>query len=138
MPYVIKADITEPDATQFSFRAAKTMYGGKGIREKEEIFVFASETQGGKGLIARGVVTSAAAVAVKRKEPGDRVTPRVSIEVKRVAKAKRSLGRDDLRTFRDWDDGKPETELCFKFYRQSTNKICGISDETAAFLRKFF
>ncbi len=138
MSYVVKADITDPVARQFSFRAAKTMYGGKAIRPKDEIFVFASETQGGKGLVARGVVTSAAAVPVKRKEPGDRVTPRVSIEVERVAKAKRSLGRDDLKTFRDWDDGKPETELCFKFYRQSTNKICGISDETAAFLRKFF
>ena len=38
----------------------------------------------------------------------------------------------------DPDARQPETELCFKFYRQSTNKICGISDETAAFLRKFF
>ncbi len=138
MSYVVKADITDPEARQFSFRAAKTMYGGKGIRAKDEIFVFASETQGGKGLVARGVVTSATAVPVKGKQPGDRVTPRVSIEVRRVAKAKRSLGRDDLKTFRDWHDGKPETELCFKFYRQSTNKICGISDETAAFLRKFF
>ena len=134
MEYVVKADIRDPEAKQFAFRAAKTMYGGKKIQEKDEIFVFASETQGGQGLIARGVVTAAAAVPVK----GERVTPRVSVEVKRVAKAKRSLGRDDLETFRNWDDGKPETELCFKFYRQSTNKICGISDETAAFLRKFF
>jgi hypothetical protein len=136
--YVVKADIADPEARRFSFRAAKTMYGGKGIRAKDEIFVFASETQGGKGLVARGVVTSAAAVPIRRKTLGDRVTPRVNIEVERVAKAKRSLGRDDLKTFRDWDDGKPETELCFKFYRQSTNKICGISDETAVFLRKFF
>ncbi len=134
MSYVVKADIADPNAKQFSFRAAKTMYGGKRIREKDEIFVFASETQGGNGLIARGVVTSAAAVPVE----AERATPRVSIEVKRVAKAKRSLGRNDLKTFRKWDDGKPETELCFKFYRQSTNKICGISDQTAAFLRKFF
>jgi len=62
----------------------------------------------------------------------------VSIEVRRVAKAKRNLGRDDLKAFSDWDDGKPETELNFKFYRQATNKICGISEGTAAFLRKFF
>lgn len=134
MAYVVKADIRDPEAKQFVFRAAKTMYGGKQIQAQDEIFVFASQKQGGKGLIARGVVTSAAAVPVK----GERVTPRVSVEVKRVAKAKRSLGRDDLKGFRNWDDGKPETELCFKFYRQSTNKICGISDETAAFLRKFF
>ena len=33
---------------------------------------------------------------------------------------------------------RPETELNFKFYRQATNKIVGISDEAAAFLRRFF
>ena len=31
-----------------------------------------------------------------------------------------------------------ETELNFKFYRQATNKVIGISDQTAAFLGKFF
>lgn len=36
------------------------------------------------------------------------------------------------------DDGRPQTELNFKFYRQATNKIIGISDEAAAFLRAFF
>lgn len=138
MSYVIKAAMPDENLEKFSFRAQKTMYGGKGIQEKDEIFVFASETQGGNGLIARGVVTSATAVPVKRNGPKERVTPRVSIEVRRVAKAKRSLGRDDLKAFSDWDDGKPGTELNFKLYRQSTNKICGISDATAAFLRKFF
>ena len=138
MSYLIKAAITDPDARRFSFRAAKTMYGGKGIREKDEIFVFASETQGGTGLIARGVVTAVAALPSRRKDPAERVTPRVSIEVLRVATPKRSLGRDDLKVFEDWDDGKPQTELNFKFYRQSTNKIGGISQEAAAFLRRFF
>jgi len=138
MSYVIKAAIADENLKEFSFRAQKTMYGGKGIREKDEIFVVASETQGGHGLIARGVVTAATSVPIRRKDPKDRVTPRVSIEVRRVAKAKRNLGRDDLKAFSDWDDGKPETELNFKFYRQATNKICGISDATAAFLRKFF
>jgi hypothetical protein len=138
MSYVIKAAIADENLKDFSFRAQKTMYGGKGIREKDEIFVFASETQGGPGLIARGVVTAATSVPIRRKDPKERVTPRVSIEVRRVAKAKRNLGRDDLKAFSDWDDGKPETELNFKFYRQSTNKICAISDTTATFLRKFF
>ena len=31
-----------------------------------------------------------------------------------------------------------ETELNFKFYRQSTNRIVGISDDTAALLEQFF
>ena len=138
MSYVIKAAVSDADARHFEFRAQKTMYGGKGIRAKDEIFIFASENEGGQGLIARGVVTSVAATPVKRKEPRERVTPRVSIEVRRVAKAKRRLGRTELKAFSDWDDGKPETELCFKFYRQATNKIGGISQPAAAFLRKFF
>jgi len=138
MSYLIKAAIADPDARQFSFRAAKTMYGGKAIREQDEIFVFASETEGGKGLIARGVVTAVKAVPIKRKDPEERVTPRVSVEVRRIAKPKRNLGRDDLKVFKDWDDGKPQTELNFKFYRQSTHKIGGISDEAADFLRRFF
>jgi hypothetical protein len=62
----------------------------------------------------------------------------VSVTVKRTALAKRRLGRSDLKLFSDWNDGRPETELNFKFYRQATNKIVGISDGAAAFLHGFF
>jgi hypothetical protein len=48
------------------------------------------------------------------------------------------LGRRELKSFANWSDGRPETELNFKFYRQATNKIAGISDAAAAFLREFF
>ena len=140
MSYLIKAAIADADinARQFSFRSQKTMYGGKGIGANDEIFIFASENEGGKGLIARGVVTSVVPTPIKRKDTTERVTPRVSIEVRRVAKAKRRLGRAELKSFTSWEDGRPETELCFKFYRQATNKICGISPEAARFLRKYF
>jgi len=136
MIFVIKAEVRDPGAATFTFRAQKTMYGGRRIAAGDEIFVFASENEGGPGLIARGVVTSARAVPLK---PGiERQTPRVSISVKRTARAKRRLGRDELRLFSAWHDGQPGTELNFKFYRQATNKIAGISDEAAAFLGKFF
>jgi hypothetical protein len=46
--------------------------------------------------------------------------------------------RKELKPFTGWNDGRPETELNFKFYRQATNKIVGISDESAAFLDGFF
>jgi hypothetical protein len=62
----------------------------------------------------------------------------VSITVKRVALAKHRLGRGELKSFADWKDGRPETELNFKFYRQATNEIGGISDEAAAFLLRSF
>ena len=112
------------------------MYGGKKIAEGDTIFIFASENEGGSGLIASGIVTSAE--ATPRKPGIERQTPRVSITVRRTALAKRRLGRSELKPFSDWNDGRPETELNFKFYRQATNKIVGISDEAASFLRGFF
>jgi hypothetical protein len=137
MSYVVKAAITAVNAKRFSFPDQKTMYGGKHIAVKDEIFVFASENEGGRGLIALGVVTGAERPPAK-KGPKVRATPRVSITVRRVAVAKRSLGRTELKAFRDWDDGRPQTELCFKLYRQATNKVVGITEGTAAFLRTYF
>ena len=136
MAYAIKAEIRDLRARTFAFRAAKTMYGGKRIAVGDTIFLFASENEGGQGLVARGAVTSAEAIAKKRGIA--RQTPRVSITVRRTALARRPLGRGVLKRFADWSDGRPETELNFKFYRQTTNKIVGISEETAAFLRGFF
>lgn len=136
MMFVIKAEVSDPRAETFAFSAQKTMYGGKHIAQGDTIFVFASENEGGPGLVASGVVTSAKAIAKKRGIV--RQTPRVSITIRRTAPAKRRLGRSELKLFSDWNDGRPETELNFKFYRQATNKIAGVSDEAAAFLREFF
>jgi len=136
MMFAIKAEVSDPQTKTFAFSAQKTMYGGKHIAKGDAIFVFASENEGGRGLIASGVVTSAKAIA--KKHGIARQTPRVSITIRRTALAERRLGRSELRLFSDWNNGRPETELNFKFYRQATNKIAGISDEAAAFLRGFF
>jgi hypothetical protein len=134
--YVVKAEVPDPGNESFTFTAQKTMYGGKHIAEGDTVYVFASENEGGRGLVARGVVTSAAAIP---KTPGlARQTPRLSIAVRRTALARRPLGRAELEPFTDWDDGRPETELNFKLYRQATNKIAGISEGAAAFLRGLF
>jgi hypothetical protein len=134
--FAIKAEVSDPQTKRFAFRAQKTLYGGKHVAKGDTIFVFASENEGGPGLIASGIVTSAEAIAKKRGIA--RQTPRVSITIRRTALAKPRLGRNELRFFSDWNDGRAETELNFKFYRQATNKIVGISDEAAAFLRGFF
>ena len=136
MMFAGKAEVSDPRAETFAFSAQKTMYGGKHIAKGDTVFVFASENEGGPGLIASGIVTSAKAIT--RKRGIARQTPRVSVTVRRTALATRRLGRSELKSFSDWNDGGPETELNFKFYRQATNKIAGISDEAAAFLREFF
>jgi hypothetical protein len=136
MAFAVKAEVSDPSAKTFTFTAQKTMYGGKHIAKGDTVFVFASENEGGQGLIARGIVTYAKAIPKKRGIA--RQTPRVSVTVKRTAPATRPLGRNELKHFTDWKDGRPGTELNFKFYRQATNKIIGISDKAAAFLTECF
>jgi hypothetical protein len=134
--FAIKVAVSDQAAAAFAFSEQKTMYGGRHIAKGDLIFVFASENEGGPGLIASGIVTSAK--AIPKKLGVARQTPRVSITIRRTALAKRRLGRSELKLFSNWNDSRPETELNFKFYRQATNKIVGISDEAAAFLRGFF
>jgi len=75
--FAIKTEVIEPQAEVFAFGNQKTMYGGKQIAKGDVIFVFASENEGGAGLVASGIVTSAE--ALPRKRGIARQTPRVSI-----------------------------------------------------------
>ncbi len=134
--YLIKTGIRDARAKHFAFARQKTMYGGRRIAAGDVIYIVASETQGGSGLIARGVVRSARATPKKRGVA--RQTPRVSITVERTALAKRRLGRAELEAFSNWNDGRPGTELNFKFYRQATNKIGGVSPAAAVYLDRHF
>jgi hypothetical protein len=136
MVFAVKAEVVDPRAKMFTFTALKTMYGGKLIAEGDTIFVFASENEGGQGLIACGIVARAEAIAKKRGVA--RQKPRVSVTIRRTLLAKRPLGRRELKHLTAWKDGQPGTELNFKFYRQATNKIVGISDKAASFLSKCF
>ena len=62
----------------------------------------------------------------------------MSIEVPRITTAKRAFGREQLKAWRGATDGSPQAELDFKFYRQATNKIGGISEAAGRFLRRCF
>ena len=77
MAFAIKAEVRGLPVKTFAFTAQKTMYGGKHIAKGDTVFVFASENEGGKGLIARGVVTSAEAIARKRSVAIDMVSPMI-------------------------------------------------------------
>ena len=57
--FAIKAEVSDPRATTYTFTAQKTMYGGKHVAKNDTVFIFASENEGGPGLFAAGIVTSA-------------------------------------------------------------------------------
>ena len=63
--FAIKTEVIDPKAHVFAFSAQKTMYGGKQIAKGDTIFVFASENEGGAGLVASGIVMSAEALPEK-------------------------------------------------------------------------
>tara|TARA_R110001606_G_scaffold398164_1_gene576573 strand:+ start:723 stop:1166 length:444 start_codon:yes stop_codon:yes gene_type:complete len=134
--YAIKTEIRNIQLESFDFVHQKTMYGGKKIAAGDIIYLFASENEGGAGLVAKGIVISA--TETPRKTGVERQTPKVSITVRRTAFTQRVLGRENLKPYKQWDDGRPESELNFKFYRQATNKIVGLSQEAAAFLEAHF
>jgi len=69
MAFAIKAAITALPTGPLAFSSQKTMYDGKQIAQGDTIFIFASENEGGAGLIASGVVTSAK-TGRKEKEAG--------------------------------------------------------------------
>jgi hypothetical protein len=125
--FVVKAAPQPENADWLTFDE-KTMWHGKDIRPGDDVFIFAAEHNGGRGLYARGVVIEAARG----------MGSRVGLTVKRTGLATRPLGRGELRPFRDRPDGGPETEIDHKLYRQATNKIAGVSDAAVAFLRGFF
>ncbi|MBS0561639.1 MAG: hypothetical protein JSR21_16440, partial [Proteobacteria bacterium] len=68
----------------------KTMWRGNRVRPGDEVFLFAAEHHGGRGLYARGVAVAAA------RGPGIRV----SLTVRRLAAPVRPLGRAELRAWR--------------------------------------
>ena len=140
MAFAVKAAIAEIGAQTFSFSAQKTMYGGKAISAGDTVYIFASENEGGPGLIARGIVTAADHAGVKKPEGVARYTPRVSIEVRRTATAKRPLGRAELRPFigkAHVGKNGPRGELADRLYKQATNKIIALSDEAAKWLEEW-
>ena len=135
MAFAVKAAIRDPGVNTLTLRAQKTMYGGKHVAKGDTVFVFASETDGGHGLIARGVVTSAKAIA---KGVGvTRQVPRVSISVRRTGRAKRPLGRSELKHFSDWDDGGTGSRLNFSSSARRRTRSSAYRDKAAAFLDGF-
>lgn len=56
MVFAIKAEIADPKAPTFVFDAQKTMYGDRRIAKGDNVFIFASENEGGSGLVANKIV----------------------------------------------------------------------------------
>ena len=130
--FAIKAEITDTNAQSWNFMEQKRLRGQSANAEGDTIFVFARKNKCGLGLIAQGTVTTAKATS--KKQGVQRQTPRLSIGIQAATGVEYRFGRNELRALHNWNDGRPGTELNFKFYRQATNKALGVSPDAAAYL----
>ncbi len=106
MKYVIKTEIPIPTPRAFEFARQKTMYGGKNIAVGDTVFVFASEHDGGQGLLCQGVVTAAQAVA--RKRGVARQTPRNGARQANRARQTAPRPGRPAGSLQDWGDERPQ------------------------------
>lgn len=136
MYYAIKAPLAAALPRKITFRAQKSMYGGRRIQSGDVVFLFQGVPDAQRGLRARGVVADVN--AIPRRTGVLRETPRVTVVVTEVSAVRQALARDAVRSFVAWGDGRPQTELNFKLYRQATNKVVGLSDATGRFLARRF
>lgn len=129
MAFVVKSAVGGPLTVGSTVTVVeKAMYGGWAVAAGEDVFVFDSDHQGGAGLCARGVITSVERAAEHRWKAQIRVE----------ARARHPLGREELRPYRDLDDGSPEGEIARKLYRQATNKVAAVGDAEVDYLMSFF
>lgn len=113
------------DTVQIEERA---MYGGGAITPGAAVFLWASETQGGPGLWARGIALSAGRGAAKLN---------VTVRVEQVVNS-RNFGIEQIAPHRDSADGSAIAGLARKLYRHAHNKIAKITEPEASLLQQQF
>ena len=127
MAFIAKIDPVETAIGQSIRVDERVMYNGKSISFGDRIFIWTSETAGGRGLIAVGSVTS-------RTISGGRVVAEILVE----SAARRQLGLSEIAPYRDVENGSPESELARLLYRQAHNKVAALNETSRGFLEGHF
>lgn len=127
MPFVAKIAPVELVVGQHVHIDERIMYGGNQISDGERVFIWTSEHQGGRGLVAVGRVTSL-------RFTGPRVLANILVE----GRALRPFNLGNIAPFRDVADGSPASELARMLYRHALNKVAALDQPTTAFLEEHF
>jgi hypothetical protein len=127
MGFIAKIDPVKIGIGQVIRIDERAMYNGKSISPGDRIFIWTSETSGGRGLIAAGRVTSATING-----------PRVATEVLVEATVRRQIGLAEISPYRDVQDGSPDSEIARLLYRQAHNKVAALNQTSSEFLEAHF
>jgi hypothetical protein len=127
MAFIAKIDPVETAVGQNILINERSMHNGKSISCGDRIFIWTSETSGGRGLVAVGHVTS-------RTINGGRVVAEVLVE----ATVRRQFGLNQIEPYRDVEDGSPISELARLLYRQAHNKAAALNEPSGELLEDHF
>ena len=128
MPFIAKS---APIAAQVGDTVSieeTPMYGGKEIRNGDQVFLWASETQGGQGLWARGEVIGTETATRKLG-----ITVRIEEMV-----TTGHFGLEKIIPYRDSTENTPIVGLARKLHRHAHNKIAQLTDSEAELLSRHF
>ena len=128
MPFIAK---TAPIAAEVGDTVRieeRPLYGGREIASGAEVFLWASETQGGAGLWARGTVIGIEPAANK---------PVVTVRVEEMVNSG-NFGIDQIAPHRDSSADTPIVGLARKLCKHAHNKVARITVEEANLLRQLF
>ena len=127
MAFIAKIDPVEMATGQSIQVDERAMYDGGSISPGDQIFIWTSETAGGRGLEAVGTVTS-------RTISRGRVVAEVLVE----AAVCDQLGLSEIAPYRDVEDGLPQSALARILYRQAHNKVAALNETSRVFLERHF
>ncbi|RYG87520.1 MAG: hypothetical protein EON59_07170 [Alphaproteobacteria bacterium] len=122
MAFIIKSD-PQPLTVDQRVLVSVKRYEAADPRSGDDVYFWHSETTGGSGLAARGVIT-----AVSDEDPVD-----LAVTITAAAPVS-PIGVAALRSHRDVGDNSPITGLAKILYRHSLNKVARLSQDEAALL----
>jgi hypothetical protein len=128
MPFIAKTAPISANVGDTVLIEERPMYGGKDIAAGAPVFLWASETQGGNGLWARGTVLRVELGAKK---------PVVAVRVEQMVNSG-NFGITQIAPHRDSVADTPIAGLAHKLYRHSHNKVAGIATDEADLLQQLF
>ncbi|MFQ1702423.1 hypothetical protein ACJ5NV_17700 [Loktanella agnita] len=127
MAFIAKISPVEMVVGQNIHIDERTMYGGNQIAVGERIYIWTSEHQGGRGLVAVGSVANLEIIG-----------SRVAVDILVEAAVQRPFDLTEIAPFRDVADGSPVSELARMLYRQAHNKVAALDQPTTTLLEEHF
>ena len=129
MPYIAKTTPISPIVGSSVKIEERPMYGGKEIVSGDPIFIWESETQGGCGLRASGVVLQVVHSQQKL---------RIEVRIDLLLRQDSHFRYDQIKPHRDDTEATPIAGLARKLCRHAHNKIAKLTSSEGELLSRYF